>query len=116
MKSSGVARVDHGRSMVRRGRRRARTGSSRACQVGRAGPSVPGRHRRPEAGSELTAAATLSTIHGMWKPRKPRVGDEYVTGSLRDGILMIVVILAAIVVIWLAYGWALGVPGVPAAP
>jgi len=83
---------------------------------GRAGPSVPGRHRRPEAGSELTAAATLSTIHGMWKPRKPRVGDEYVTGSLRDGILMIVVILAAIVVIWLAYGWALGVPGVPAAP
>jgi hypothetical protein len=52
----------------------------------------------------------------MGKLRKPRVGDEYVTGSIRDGILMIVVILAAIVVIWLAYGWALGVPGAPAAP
>ena len=77
---------------------------------------MPGRAHRPEAGRALTAAATLSTITGMWKPRKPRVGDEYVTGSFRDGILMIVVILAAIVVIWLAYGWALGVPGVPAAP
>jgi len=83
---------------------------------GRAGPGSPSRARRPEAGIALTAAATLSTISGMRKPRKPRVGDEYVTGSFRDGILMIVVILAAIVLIWLAYGWALGVPGVPAAP
>jgi hypothetical protein len=52
----------------------------------------------------------------MGKLRKPRVGDEYVTGSFRDGIVMIVVIVVAIVVIWLAYGWALGVPGVPAPP
>ena len=52
----------------------------------------------------------------MWKPRKPHVGDEYVTGSFRDGIAMIVVILVAITLIWLAYGWALGVPGAPAAP
>jgi len=52
----------------------------------------------------------------MWKPRKPHVGDDYVTGSFRDGILMIVVILTAITIIWLAYGWALGVPGAPAAP
>jgi hypothetical protein len=29
---------------------------------------------------------------------------------------MIIVILAAITVIWLAYGWALGQPGVPTAP
>jgi hypothetical protein len=50
------------------------------------------------------------------KLRKPRVGDEYTTGSFRDGIGMIVVILAAITLIWLAYGWALGVPGVPTAP
>ena len=64
----------------------------------------------------MTGERALPTITGMWKPRKPRVGDEYVTGSFRDGILVIVVILAAIVVIWLAYGWALGVPGVPAAP
>lgn len=52
----------------------------------------------------------------MWKPRKPRVGDEYVTGSFRDGIVVIVVIVVAITLIWLAYGWALGVPGAPAAP
>jgi hypothetical protein len=47
------------------------------------------------------------------KLRKPRVGDEYTTGSFRDGIGMIVVILLAITLIWLAYGWALGVPGAP---
>jgi hypothetical protein len=66
--------------------------------------------------SALTAAEVLLTIDSMWKPRKPHVGDDYVTGSFRDGILMIVVILIAITLIWLAYGWALGVPGAPAAP
>jgi hypothetical protein len=50
------------------------------------------------------------------KPRKPRLGDDYTTGSFRDGIIMIVVIVTAITLIWLAYGWALGQPGVPAAP
>lgn len=50
------------------------------------------------------------------KLRKPRVGDEYTTGSFRDGIGMIIVILLAITLIWLAYGWAVGQPGVPAAP
>lgn len=44
------------------------------------------------------------------------MGDDYVTGSFRDGILMLVVILAVITLIWLAYGWALGVPGAPAGP
>lgn len=44
------------------------------------------------------------------------MGDDYVTGSFRDGILMLVVILAVITLIWLAYGWALGVPGAPAEP
>ncbi|MEX1168883.1 MAG: hypothetical protein WEE50_01945 [Chloroflexota bacterium] len=48
--------------------------------------------------------------------RKPRVGDEYTTGGFRDGIVMIIVILAAITLIWLAYSWALNVPGAPAAP
>lgn len=44
------------------------------------------------------------------------MGDDYVTGSFRDGILMLVVILAVITLIWLAYGLALGVPGAPAGP
>lgn len=41
----------------------------------------------------------------MWRPRRPLVGDEYVTGSFRDGIVMILVILTAITLVWLAYGW-----------
>ena len=49
-------------------------------------------------------------------PRKPRLGDDYTTGSFRDGIVMIVVIITAITLIWLAYGWALGQPGAPATP
>ena len=48
--------------------------------------------------------------------RKPRVGDEYTTGSFRDGILLTVVILAVIVGLWLAYSWALGQPGAPLPP
>jgi hypothetical protein len=63
----------------------------------------------------LTRALRVPTIAAM-KPRKPRVGDDYTTGSFRDGIIMIVVIVTAITLIWLAYGWALGQPGVPAAP
>ena len=50
------------------------------------------------------------------KPRKPHLGDDYTTGSFKAGIVMIIVILTAIVLIWLAYGWALGQPGAPAAP
>ena len=76
----------------------------------------PGATAAGEAAMVITGVRALPTIGGMWRPRTPRVGNEYVTGSFRDGILMIVVILAAIVVIGLAYGWALGVPGVPAAP
>jgi hypothetical protein len=49
-------------------------------------------------------------------PRKPHLGDDYTTGGFRDGIVMLVVILLAIVLIWLAYGWALGQSGAPAAP
>ena len=63
----------------------------------------------------LTGALGQPTIATM-KPRKPRVGDDYTTGSFRDGIVMIVVIVVSITLIWLAYGWALGQPGVPAAP
>jgi hypothetical protein len=48
------------------------------------------------------------------KPRKPRLGDDYTTGSFRDGLIMIVVILAVIALLWLAYGWALNQPGAPA--
>jgi hypothetical protein len=57
----------------------------------------------------LTRAIGARTI-SLVKPRKPRVGDDYTTGSFRDGIVMIVV---AITLIWLAYGWALSQPGVP---
>ncbi len=60
----------------------------------------------------MTDARAISTILRMGL-RKPHLGDDYTTGTFRDGILMIVVILAAIVLIWLAYGWALGQPGVP---
>ena len=65
--------------------------------------------------SPLTLAFGVPTIAVM-SPRKPRVGDDYTTGSFRDGIIMVVVIVTAITVIWLAYGWALGQPGAPAAP
>lgn len=58
------------------------------------------------------ALAPWRTIPGMGL-RKPRVGDEYATGSFRDGIVMTIVILAVIAGLWLAYGWALGQPGVP---
>jgi hypothetical protein len=52
--------------------------------------------------------------HRRVKPRKPRVGDDYTTGSFRDGIIMVVIILAVITLIWLAYSWALNQPGAPA--
>jgi hypothetical protein len=81
------------------------------------GASKPVRTNEPAwPRGALTRDRVLRTIDSMWKPRKPHVGDEYVTGSFRDGIFMIVVILIAITLIWLAYGWALGVPGAPAAP
>jgi hypothetical protein len=73
--------------------------------------------KQPEGSrSALTRDRVVPTILAMWKPSEPHVGDEYVTVSFRDGIVMIVVILVAITLIWLAYGWALGVPGVPPAP
>ena len=55
--------------------------------------SVPldGASRRPPR-------ATIATM----KLRMPRVGDEYTTGTFRDGIVMIVVIMTAITAIWLA--------------
>ncbi len=71
-------------------------------------------------------AQTLSSAHrraqgpapaacdNRWmRLRRPSLGDEYTTGTFRDGIVMIVVILTVITALWLAYGWALGVPGVP---
>ncbi len=92
MGRSRFALVDHGRLMVRR------------VGIGAA--------RRPSA---LTGGRGVSTIPSV-SPRKPHLGDDYTTGTFRDGILMIIVILTAIVLIWLAYGWAQGQPGAPAAP
>jgi len=72
-----------------------------------------------------TSPGTRATIIDRRRPRlhdrrmklrKTRVGDEYTTGSFRDGIEMIVVILTVIAAIWLAYGWALNQPGVPPGP
>ena len=63
----------------------------------------------------MTQARGVTTIAVM-KPRKPHLGDDYTTGSFRDGILVIAVILAAITLIWLGYGWALSQPGAPTAP
>jgi hypothetical protein len=45
------------------------------------------------------------------KPKRDR--DDYSTGSFKAGFVMILAILAAIVLIWLAYSWALNQPGVP---
>jgi hypothetical protein len=45
------------------------------------------------------------------KPKRDR--DDYSTGSFKAGIVMILAILAAIVLIWLAYSWALNQPGAP---
>ena len=49
-------------------------------------------------------------------PRRPHLEDDYTTGTFRDGIVMIVVSLTVIVALWLAYGWALGQPGIPQPP
>lgn len=48
--------------------------------------------------------------------RKPHLGDDYTTGGFRDEIVMVIVILIAITLIWLAYSWALNQPGAPVAP
>jgi hypothetical protein len=48
------------------------------------------------------------------KRKKSMLPRDYTTGSFRDGIVMIVVILVVITLSWLAYGAALGVPGAPA--
>lgn len=41
------------------------------------------------------------------------LNDDYTSGSYRSILVMIVGIIAVIALIWLAYGWALGVPGAP---
>lgn len=44
------------------------------------------------------------------------LNDDYTSGSYRSLILMVIGIVVVITLIWLAYGWALGVPGAPSAP
>jgi hypothetical protein len=44
------------------------------------------------------------------------LNDDYTSGSYRSLILMVIGIPLVIALIWLAYSWALGVPGVPPAP
>ena len=44
------------------------------------------------------------------------LNDDYTSGSYRLLILMVIGIIAVISLIWLAYGWALAVPGAPATP
>jgi len=47
------------------------------------------------------------------KRKKERLPGDYSPGSLKAGIVMIIVIVAAITLIWLAYSWALNQPGGP---
>jgi hypothetical protein len=55
-----------------------------------------------------------------WHPvcHTPPMGlnDDYTSGSYRSLLLMVIGIPLVIALIWLAYGWALGQPGVPPAP
>ena len=62
------------------------------------------------------------TRHG-WPPtlalmgrKKSWLDEEYTTGSFKAGMGMVIAIVVVITLIWLAYGWALGQPGAPAAP
>jgi hypothetical protein len=48
--------------------------------------------------------------------KKSWLDEEYTTGSFKAGIGMVIAIVVVITLIWLAYGWALGQPGAPAAP
>lgn len=48
--------------------------------------------------------------------KRKRARDDYSAGSFKAGIGMIIAIVAAITVIWLAYSWALNQPGAPTAP
>ena len=41
------------------------------------------------------------------------LNDDYTSGSYRSIFLMIVGIIVVIAFVWLAYGWALGIPGAP---
>lgn len=42
------------------------------------------------------------------KRREPTSPDHYTPPSYRGAIIMLVVSLVGIVLVWLAYGWALG--------
>lgn len=41
------------------------------------------------------------------------LNDDYTSGSFRSIIITVIAIVVVIALIWLAYGWALGVPGAP---
>lgn len=44
------------------------------------------------------------------------LNDDYISGSFRSIIITAVAIVMIIALIWLAYGWATGVSGVPVPP
>jgi hypothetical protein len=58
----------------------------------------------------LTGHRSVARLRVVKRKRAP---DDYSTGSFKAGIAMILAILAAIALIWLAYSWALNQPGVP---
>lgn len=75
------------------------------------------------AASGFGSAARPERLAEAIDGRRPRVrllamglNDDYTSGSYRSLILMVVGIILVIALIWLAYGWALGVPGAPTAP
>jgi hypothetical protein len=47
------------------------------------------------------------------RPKQDPLFRDYKTGGFRDGIVVAVVVVVAVALIWLAYGWALNQPGVP---
>ena len=50
------------------------------------------------------------------KPRKEHFLGEYTEPSFRGVITMFVAIMVVIVLIWVAYAWAVQQPGMPAPP
>ena len=46
------------------------------------------------------------------KPKKEHALGEYTEPSFRGAILMLVISLVALALLWIAYSWALGQPGI----
>jgi hypothetical protein len=83
------------------------------------GVPEPQYHMLLAAGILALVVAGARMVRARMRPRKSDWAgspDAYTQPSFRGAILMLVVSLVVIVIVWLAYGWALGVAdraGVP---